>query len=74
MTWLDGQANVLSILYFDFLKAFDSVSHKGVTDKLKKRPGINLYIVNKVTIFLKDHQQRAFVDNVIQDHTKVHVS
>ena len=39
-------SNFVRVLSFDFLKAFDSVSHGVVTDKLKKVPDINPYIVN----------------------------
>ena len=36
MRWLDGHSNFVRVLSFDFSKAFDSVSHRVVTDKLKK--------------------------------------
>ena len=52
-------------LSFNSSKAFDSVSHRVVTDKLKKVPDINPYIVNCVTDFLKDRQQRVCVDKVM---------
>ena len=48
MRWLDGHSNFVRVLSFDFSKAFDSVSHRVVTDKLKKVPDINPYIVNWV--------------------------
>ena len=65
MRWLDGLSNFGRVLSFDFSKAFDSVSHRVVTDKLKKVPDINPYIVNWVIDFLKDRQQRVCVDKVI---------
>ena len=65
MRWLDGHSNSVRVLSFDFSKAFDSVSHRAVTDKLKKVPDINPYIVNWVIDFLKDRQQRVCVDKVI---------
>ena len=46
MRWLDGHSNFARVLSFDVSKAFDSVSHRVVTDKLKKVPDINPYIVN----------------------------
>ena len=64
MRSLDGHSNFVRVLSFDFSKAFDSVSHRLVTDKLKKVPDINPYIVNWVIDFLKDRQQRVCVDKV----------
>ena len=40
MRWLDGHSNFVRVLSFDFSKAFDSVSHRVVTDKLKEVPDI----------------------------------
>ena len=65
MRWLDGHSNFVRVLPFDFSKAFDSVSHRVVTDKLKKVPDINPYIVNWVIDFLKDRQQRVCGDKVM---------
>ena len=65
MRWLDGHSNFVRVLSFDFSKAFGSVSHRVVTDKLKKVPDINPYIVNWVIDFLKDRQHRACVDKVM---------
>ena len=36
MRWLDGHSNFVRVLSFDFSKAFDSVSHRVVTDNLRK--------------------------------------
>ena len=65
MRWLDGHSNFVRVLSFDFSKAFDSISHRVVTYKLKKVPDINPYIVNWVIDFLKDRQQRVCVDKVM---------
>lgn len=65
MRWLDDHSNFVRVLSFDFSKAFDSVSHRVVTDKLKKVTDLNPYIVNWVTDFLKDRQQRVCVDKVM---------
>ena len=65
MKRLDGPANFARLLSFDFSKAFDSVSHKLVTDKLKVVPYINPHIVNWVIDFFRDRQQRVCVDNII---------
>ena len=71
MRWLDGHSNFDRVLSFDFSKAFDSVSHRLVTDKLKKVPDINLYIVNWVIDFLKDRQQRVCLDKVKSPYLSV---
>ena len=65
MRCLDGHSNFVRVLSFDFANAFDSVSHRVVTDKLKKVPDINPYIVNWVIYFLKDRQQRVCLDKVM---------
>ena len=65
MRWLDGHSNFGRVLSFEFSKAFDSVSHGIVTDKLKKVPDINPYIVNWVIDFLTDRQQRVWVGKVM---------
>ena len=64
MRWLDGHSNFVRVQSFDFSKAFDSVFHRVVTDKLKKVPNINPYIVNWVIDFLKDRQQKACANKV----------
>ena len=62
MRWLDGI--FVRVLSFDFSKAFDSVSHRIVIDKLRTVADINPYIVNCVIDFLKDRKQRVCVDNI----------
>ena len=44
MRWLDGHSNFVRVLSLEFSKAFDSVSHGIVTDKLKRLPDINPHI------------------------------
>ena len=54
------------VLSFDFAKAFDSVSHRLVTNKPNKKvPDITPYIVIWVIDFLKDRQQRVCVHKVM---------
>ena len=52
MLWLDGHSNFVRVLSFDFSKAFDSVTHRIVTDNLKKVPDINPYTVTAVNWFI----------------------
>ena len=47
----------------DFSKAFDSVSHEIVCNKLKLY-NINPYVVNWITSFLSNRKQRLAVDAV----------
>ena len=45
LDWLDKDADFVRVLSFDFSKAFDSVSHRVLCDKLKSYD-INPYIIN----------------------------
>ena len=54
---------ILTLL--EFSKPFDSVPNRVVTDKLKKLPDINPYIVNWVIDFFKDRQQRVCIHKVM---------
>jgi hypothetical protein len=46
----------------DFSKAFDSVKHNLLSDKLKQLP-LNPYIVNWYHSFLSGRQQRVYFNN-----------
>lgn len=41
MKWIDGAADFVRVISFDFLKAFDMVSRRIVIDKRKSVPGLN---------------------------------
>ena len=60
LNWLDRDADFVRVLSFDFSKAFDSVFHRVLCDKLKSYD-INPYIINWVISFLCDRQQRVVV-------------
>ena len=64
LDWLDKDADFVRVLSFDFSKAFDSVSHRLLCDKLKPYD-INPYIINWVISFLCNRQQRVLVDRVV---------
>ena len=50
------------IVYFDFAKAFDSVSHDLILHKLKYNFGINGMLLNFIQNYLKNRQQRVVID------------
>ena len=63
MKWLDGNANFVRVLSFDFSKAFDTVSHYILSDKLKAT-NINPYVINWILDFLNQRKQRVVVDGI----------
>ena len=63
LRWLDGSANFVRVLSFDFSKAFDTVSHYILSDKLKATD-INPYVINWILDFLSQRKQRVVVDGI----------
>ena len=55
----------LDVIYFDFAKAFDSVSHDLILKKLKEEFGINGLMLRFIKSYLQDRQQEAVVGVVI---------
>ena len=55
------------IFSFDFSKAFDSVSHQILCNKLKTL-NINPFVINWIISFLTDRKQRVIVDDI---HTEM---
>ena len=62
---LDGNADYVRILSFDFSKAFDTVPHQIVCDKLKTT-GLNPYIINWIIDFLAN-RKRVVVNGLTTD-------
>ena len=56
MEWLD--ASMVRVFSFDFSKAFDTVPHEILCNKLKKLP-ISPYIINWIIDFLTSRYQRV---------------
>ncbi len=72
-TWLkglDNGAKYVRVLSFDFSKAFDSVPHDILFEKVKKLP-FNPYIINWMIDFLKDRKQRVTVDGITTEFLKI---
>jgi hypothetical protein len=59
------------IVYFDFSKAFDSVSHDLILEKLKTQFNINGKLLNFVKIYLQNRRQRVVLDNNFSDWAPV---
>ena len=56
-----GEADCVTVFAFDFSKAFDSVNHFILFNKLTEL-SINLYIVNWIINFLRSRQQRVIAN------------
>ena len=55
------------IIYFDFAKAFDTVSHDIILHKLKTKFKIDGRLLNFFQDYLKNRKQRVVLDNTISD-------
>ena len=60
---LDGKADYVRILSFDFSKAFDTVPHQLLCEKLKSTD-LNPYVINWIISFLNNRQQRVVIDGI----------
>ncbi len=72
-TWLKGLDNgtkYVRVLSFDISKAFDSVPHDILFEKVKKLP-FNPFIINWMIDFLKDRKQRVTVDGITTEFLKI---
>ena len=61
---LDRDSDFVRVLSFDFSKAFDTVPHKIICDKLKST-NINPYIINWIIRSLDNKRQRVVVDDAV---------
>ena len=66
LQWLDSDAYCVRIFSFDFSKAFNSVPHDIVCNKLKHL-NINPYTYNWIISFLFNRKQRVKVDGVLTE-------
>ena len=70
MEWLDGDASVVRVFSFDFSKAFDTVPHEILCNKLKELP-ISPYIINWIIDFLTSRYQRVVIDGIKTDYLPI---
>ena len=59
----DPECKAVRLFAMDFSKAFDSVSHQLLANKLKNLP-LTPYIINRWLSFLRDRKQRIVYRNV----------
>ena len=70
MEWLDGDASGVRVFSFDFSKAFDTVPHEILCNKLKKLPIIP-YIINWFINFPTNRYQRVVIDGVKTEYLPI---
>ncbi len=63
LKWIDKKAYCVKVNSFDFSKAFDSVSHRIICEKLKSI-GVNPYVINWVISFLSSRKQTVLADGI----------
>ena len=68
--WMDRKATAVRIFSFDFSKAFDSVSHNIVCEKLKTCH-LNTYVYNWIISFLSDRVQRVKADGNVTNYLPI---
>ena len=77
MPFIDGLALTLNsisrsdIIYFDFAKAFDSVSHDLILQKLKNLYGIDGFMLRFIKSYLQGRQQQVVVGGAMSDKLSV---
>ena len=63
---LDEGASSVRVISIDFCKAFDSVPHNILFDKIKKMP-LNPYVINWMIDLLSNRRQRVKVDGIVTE-------
>ena len=61
----------IDIVYFDFAKAFDSVNHDIILEKLKIRFGIDGFLLKFFVEYLSGRKQRVAIGNTYSDDLNV---
>ena len=70
LKWLENGARYVRVFSFDFKKAFDSVPHDILCNKLKNF-SINPYIINWIVNFLECRHQRVKVDGIRTEYVSI---
>ena len=60
------------IVYFDFAKAFDSVNHDVIIDKLRNQYNINGKMLRFIVEYLRDRKQRVVIDSISSEWAPVY--
>ena len=61
----------IDVIYFDFAKAFDTVSHDLILQKLKTQYNIDGALLKFFTEYLHNRKQHVILDNVISESVDV---
>ena len=67
---LDGEADHVQVLSFDFSRAFHIVSHKIVIEKLKCTK-LSPYIINRIISFVSNRKQRVVMDGFTTNYLSI---
>ena len=70
LKWLDRNADFVRVLSFDFSKAFDTVPHYILSEKLKATD-INPYVINWILDFLNQRIQRVVVEGITTEFVDI---
>ena len=66
-----NESSRIDIVYFDFAKAFDSVNHDIILEKLKNRFGIDGFLLKFFVEYLSGRKQRVVIGNTYSDDLNV---
>ena len=70
LEWLDEDVDFVRIISFDLSKAFDSVPHDIICEKLKAT-NLNPYVINWIIDFPIDRKQRVVVDRLQTEYVDI---
>ena len=70
LKWLDRTTDFVRVFSFDFSKAFDSVPHAIVCNKLMSL-NINPNVINWIVSFLSNRKQRVVVDGFVTEFASI---
>ena len=70
LKWLDRTTDFVRVFSFDFSKAFDSVPHAIVCNKLMSL-NINPYVINWIVSFLSNRKRRVVVDSFVTEFASI---